>query len=144
METATKTIDQVVAQKTCWKSPEMDNYATALLQAAIALQRSGIEYFNNDDVPENKQPLDKTTVGAVFRWLRVGGVIDYWSGDNKPELKIFAGRRTSSRTCCNSHANPLYKLVSLHLADAWLERHSTDPATDIDRATDAVQKELFA
>lgn len=129
------TAEQAVIIKSVWKSPELDRYAEGLLTAALKRWDAGVVYFNNDDVPTAYQPLDKSTVGCVFKQLQVSHIIEPWRG-NIPELGIWGGMRQSTRACCNGHRNPTWTLTSRSLAEEWLRRHGV--------AVEERQPELFA
>ena len=114
-----------IIHKQAWKSMLMDRYATALLEAALDLNGIGRPYFNNDDVTEQYQPNDKTTVGTVFKLLSMEHLIAPWRG-SVPELDIYGGMRRSSRPCTNGHRNQLYTLGQMELVTAWMQRHGVD------------------
>ena len=115
-------LSDVIVAKLVWKSGVMRDYAAALLLAAVELRTRGTLFFNNDDVCADAQPLDKTTVGAVFRMLADVGVIERYLGTNK-DLGILGGQRKSSRKECRGHMNALWTLVSVPMAREWLQRN---------------------
>lgn len=115
-------VHEAIIAKLSWKTPLMDSFAQALIEAAFRLRNSGIIYFNGDDVDEWAQPGDKTTVGTVFKLLLMENIIELWRG-SIPELGIYGGIRRSSRPGNNGHRNQLYILTSVGIANAWLERH---------------------
>ena len=121
-------IDGVVVLKAAWRAPTLNAYATALVESARGLYLDqGVSYFNNDDVADEHQPGDKTTVGAAFRMLIAAGVIEAWRGNDEAK-GIWGGIRKSTRPECHGHRNQLYRLVSIGLADEWLARHGVKPA----------------
>lgn len=116
------TIDQVVARKIAWRSQTMRDYAIALVMAAIARADNRImPAVNNDDVPDQYQPNDKTSVGAVFRLLLSAGVLVHWRGTVEA-MGIYGGFRSSTRAANNGHRNQLYTLTSVPIAREWLAR----------------------
>lgn len=126
----------VIIHKLSWKSGRMDAYVTALLRAALKLREGGINYFNNDDVPAEFQPLDKTTVGTAFGLLLKEGIVKPYRGSIAAK-KIWGGVRASTRENCNGHRNQLYA-VQATLARTWLERHGAAAASPVQ------QLDLFA
>lgn len=114
-----------IIHKQTWKSAIFDRYATALLEAARDLHGIGREYFNNDDVAEEFQPGDKTTVGTVFKLLTMEHLITPWRG-TIADQDIYGGMRRSTRPGCNGHRNQLYTLGQMELVLAWLQRHGVD------------------
>ena len=119
--------DEAVILKAAWRAPALNEYATALVRAGrdLYLDRN-VVYFNNDDVGEEHQPGDKTTVGSAFRMLLAAGVIEPWHGTDEAR-SIWGGMRRSTRAECHGHRNQLYCLVSLPIADEWLLRHGVEP-----------------
>lgn len=113
-----ETVDAAVVAKLVWKSGRMRDYAAALLRAALDLD--GLA-FNNDDVPDADQPLDKTTVGAVFRMLAGANVI-----------KCAERTRKSSRAGCRGHRNLLWYLTNKAIARAWLKANGLAPRERLD------------
>lgn len=121
-----------VLHKLMWKSDSIDAYATALLSAALLRRENGIVYFNNDDVPEPHQPMDKTTVGVVFKLLLHESIITPFRGTIEA-ARIWGGYRRSTRRGNNGHRNQLYTLVNSGLARAWLLRHGVaEPKQQLD------------
>ena len=116
------TILNTVVHKLTWKSAAVDAYTTALLRAAVSLREKGIVYFNNDDVAEDFQPLDKTTVGVAFKLLLHEVIITQWR-DTIASADIWGGYRRSTRRVNNGHRNQLYSLANRSLARTWLVRH---------------------
>lgn len=119
MSSASASADTAAIQKLAWK-PEAVRYLTALLQALLVRT-----YGNNDDVPADAQPLDKTTAGAMVRAALASGLIVHYRGSH-PELDIYGGIRRSTRPECHGHRNPLYCVVA-PVAREWLERHGIYP-----------------
>jgi len=114
-----------IVHKLVWKSYDMDGYANALLAVAHTLYLDyACVYFNNDDVPEDAQPLDGNTVGLTIKLLCSEGILSPWRG-NVPDLEIWGGMRRSSRKCCHGHRNPLYGIASMSKLETWLERHGS-------------------
>jgi hypothetical protein len=119
------TVDHALLAKLAWKNETVSSYARALLTQAVRLRQGGVLFFNNDDVPEEFQPGDGNTVGAVFRMLHTLKIIQPWRGSVESK-DIWGGMRRSTRECCNGHRNQLYELTNEGIARAWLERHGVD------------------
>jgi hypothetical protein len=120
-----ETIEEVIIEKLTWK-PEIEDFALAVLVTARALRMTGVSYFNNDDVPDGDQPLDRTTVGAAFKMLALANIIAPWRGTIESK-EIWGGMRRSSRRCCHGHRNQLYELTNTGIAEEWLRRHGGAP-----------------
>ena len=127
-------VDRAVLHKLAWKSETTRRYASALVRAGMACHRRGVMHFNNDDVAEHEQPLDRTTVGACVRLLSAENVIAHWRGTIDAE-EIHGGMRRSTRPGNHEHRNQLYQLTSYGLANRWLVANGTEP--------EPVQGELF-
>lgn len=120
-------LTEAIIAKLTWRSGVAHAYASALLRAALALADAGVVYFNNDDVDELDQPLDKTTVGSVFRMLMAANIIEPWRGTVATQM-IWGGMRRSTRRANNGHRNQLYTLTSHGIATEWLRRCGAAPA----------------
>jgi hypothetical protein len=105
--------DKAIIIKAAWKKESLAMYLTSFLKAG--LRATGP--FNNDDVPDAEQPLDKTTVGAGVRMLLACNIISH-AGTTRP----------STRKECNGHRNNLY-IVQPGLAREWLRRHGVETET---------------
>lgn len=116
-------VTSALLHKQTWQGPLMDAYARALLTAARRLYLfEHTVYFNNDDVPEDKQPNDGKTVGLVFKLLLHEGIIERYRGTNEAR-EIYGGFRKSKRRKNNGHENPLYSIKNMALLETWLQRH---------------------
>lgn len=127
-------VTDAMIHKMAWKAPVLDKYATGLLTAALRLRANGVQFFNNDDVPDFFQPGDRTTVGIVFKLLMHERVITRFHV-TIPDAKIFGGMRASTRKENNGHRNQLYELTNEGMAREWLERHGV--------TVEPVQQQLF-
>jgi hypothetical protein len=123
------TVEHAIIHKQAWKSPILDRYVTGFLRAALRLQADGIEYFNNDDVPDCYQAGDGTTVGAAVKLLLMEHIIAPWYGTVEA-AGIIHGRRRSTRPENHGHKNQLYTLTNLGIAREWLARHGSDVAVE--------------
>jgi hypothetical protein len=122
-----ETVDEAIVAKLTWRHPVMVAYTRALIARALALLEAGVVFFNNDDVAEEDQPGDGTTVGSVIRQLLDAHILEPWRG-SLPDAGIWGGMRKSSRRECHGHRNQLYTLTNRGLAEAWLRRHGAPVA----------------
>lgn len=128
-------VTEAIIHKQTWKTAVMDGYARAFLKAGMDLYRfRRVRFFNNDDVPSECQPCDKTTVGCVVNLLIREGLIEPYR-ESHPEKEIWGGMRRSTRKENHGHRNQLYRIKSWGLVETWMARHGGDP--------DPVQPSLF-
>lgn len=126
MTTASEPIHEVDVLKLGWKTASTLRFAVAVVETGLRLLQASdpVRTFNNDEVPEHAQPLDRTTVGSVFHILKRMGIIE-------PTDTV----RPSTRPGCNRHRNLLWRVSHVGKAETFLRRNRSQMAPR--------QRELF-
>ena len=117
--------DAVISQHCVWKNHEIRGYAVAFVKTGLRLSRIGISFFGSDDVFSGDQPENGAIPGSAISMLRKAGLIKDFFGSN-PELHIFGGRRMSKRKPANGRKINLYQIISVSLAEKFLERNQSE------------------
>ncbi len=113
-------------EQQAWKREQIMAYATAFVQAGLALYRSGVAYVGSDDVDEGvlHPDLGSGIAGSAITMLRNASVItDYFGSHRDVVPPVNGGRRRSKNPTAHCRKINVYRLTSVYMAEAWLERN---------------------
>jgi hypothetical protein len=121
---------QAIAQQTIWKSVEMQRFATALVEKALA--KGG--HFTTDIVPDDVRGEGSGIAGSVVELLKNAKVIQP-VGMLDSGGQWYARRTKSTRPDRKSAWLNVYQLTSHALAQEFLRRHGFPPEPKQDEFT---------
>lgn len=113
---------QAIDQQDIWKAGEMQDFAVALVSAAIHKLKEGIVHFTTDDVPEDKHPKSKGIAGSVVEKLKNASIIKTVGVTHAG--KWYADRIRSTRPTSKGRWIGKYELCSLHNGSEFLRRNA--------------------
>lgn len=105
-----------------WKPGEMHSFAVALVAAAVLKLKGGHVRFSTDDVPEIDHPSSSGIAGSVVEKLKNASLIE--ACGHMHDGAWCADRIRSVRTSAKGRWIGTYKLCSLALGNAFLERNA--------------------
>ena len=109
-----------INQEICWKNPELQRFAVALVRRAL---ESGRPHFTTDIVPDADRGAGPGIAGSVVELLKNANVIRP-VGHNSGGA-WFALRVKSTRPDRKSAWLNVYQLSSAGMAEAFLRRHGS-------------------